>query len=124
MPSLNFKARFAPLVENQGKRQSIRRPRLRPIRPGDLLYLYTGMRTAACRRLGIGRCTETQGIEIWADGILLAGVALSPQDSLALAEADGFASVAEFLDFFRSVHGLPFTGTLLRWEPLPAPRAP
>ncbi len=57
MPSLNFQARFAPLVESGEKRQTIRAYRKdgRDPKRGDKLYLFTGMRTKACRPLIVER---------------------------------------------------------------------
>ena len=66
MPALNFKAEFAPLVESGEKRQTIRKLRKdgRDPKVGDALYLYTGMRTKKCRKLGIAPCESVQPIEI------------------------------------------------------------
>lgn len=62
MPSLNFKKQFAPMIkeglkpENERtgriKRQTIRAYRKdgRNPHPGDVLHLFTGMRTKSCER--------------------------------------------------------------------------
>ena len=52
MPALNF-TMFVDKVESGEKRQTIRAYRKdgRDPKPGDPLYLFTGMRTTACRRL-------------------------------------------------------------------------
>ena len=55
MPSLNFQAQFAPLVESGAKRTTIRALRRDGRNPkrGDPLYMFTGQRTRSCRRLVI-----------------------------------------------------------------------
>lgn len=44
MALLNFKKRFAPLVESGTKTHTIRAWRKHPIREGEMLHLYTGLR--------------------------------------------------------------------------------
>jgi len=55
MPALNFQSRFADLVASGKKRQTIRPVRRHPIKAGDLLHLFTGMRTKRCKRLPSAR---------------------------------------------------------------------
>ena len=115
MPSLNFKQRFATLVESGQKRQTIRKMRKRPFRTGDTLYLFTGMRTARCRRLGTHRCISVHAVTITHEHIEIDERMLTPEETGELAHADGFASPQEFLDFFRREHDLPLVGQLIRW---------
>lgn len=115
MPSLNFKQRFVTLIESGQKRQTIRKIRKRRFRAGDPLYLFTGMRTAKCRRLGTRRCVSALHITITHDRIEVDGRMLTPAETTELAQADGFASSWEFLDFFRREHDLPLVGQLIRW---------
>jgi len=122
MPALNFKQRFAPLVESGAKRQTIRAMRKdgRDPAPGDVLHHYTGMRTKACRKLREEVCTSAEPIGILTDGrvLLVDGNGVRFLDPMAigeLAEADGFCSVGEFYDFFNKTHGLPFNGLLIKW---------
>jgi hypothetical protein len=35
-------------------------------------------------------------------------------DAESLAAADGFVTLGEFLNFFRSTHGFPFSGVLIK----------
>jgi hypothetical protein len=44
MPTLNFKKQFSELVSSGKKRQTIRSIRKIPIKVGDKLYLYSGLR--------------------------------------------------------------------------------
>jgi hypothetical protein len=115
MPSLNFKQRFVIPIENGRKRQTIRKMRKRPFRTDDTLYLFTGMRTAKCRRLGTHRCVGAHHITITHDRIEVDGRILTPAETIELVQADGFASSEEFLDFFRREHDLPLVGQLIRW---------
>lgn len=124
MPSLNFKKQFAPLVESGIKRQTIRALRKQPIKVGDDLHLFTGMRTNACRRLRpVEKCIAADRIEISERAIgkftrahaCLNGRPISHSSLQKLAAADGFQTVPEFLDFFDQTHGLPFEGQLIKW---------
>lgn len=117
MPALNFKRQFMSAVLNGTKRQTIRATRKRPIKAGDLLHLYTGMRSKNCLRLRVARCTAVHDFKItgraecWIDGQWL-----PLAETRALAEADGFPTSFAFVDFFRATHGLPFTGQLIKWS--------
>lgn len=122
MPALNFQARFAPLVEAGEKTQTIRARRKdgRDPKPGDRLYLYTGMRTKSCRKLATAECTSVKPIKVFRLGAVIdsdghddvrAGGAAE-----SFASADGFESYAEMAGWFYRTHGLPFNGLLIRWK--------
>lgn len=115
MPSLNFKLRFAPFIENGEKRQTIRKMRKSPFKTGDALYLFTGMRTASCRRLGTYRCISAENIQISDISIELNGRILSTLEVQQLAHDDGFQDSNEFIAFFSREHDLPLYGQLIRW---------
>jgi len=116
MVAYSFKARFADLVESHVKRQTIRAVgKRRHARPGEALQLYTGMRTKQCRKLlpdqvclGVDNIVITEGAELFVGESLLTYPTL-------LARQDGFASFRDFIEFFRTTHGLPFAGVLIRW---------
>jgi hypothetical protein len=76
MPSLNFKAQFAESVESGSKKQTIRANRKHPIRIGDTLYLFTGMRTRNCRRLGEATAKMVRDITISESGVKIDGQAI------------------------------------------------
>ncbi len=122
MPALNFQKRFAPAVQNGSKRQTIRGPRVdgRPsATKGCRLYLYTGMRTKGCRKLGEAVCTSTSQLVITVEhAILINGRPLrtaAAED--AFAQRDGFDCAEELLNWFVETHGLPFKGSLIEWQP-------
>ena len=119
MPAINFEPRFAALVESGRKRQTIRPEGKRFYRSGKTLYLYTGQRTRHCRKLGESVCTAVKPITISAEGVWVDGERLYGSRLEGFAKADGFASSAEFRDFFQRAydyHTEPFYGWVIEWE--------
>jgi len=128
MPALNFKSQFAAKVENGTKPHTIRGRRKHPIKPGDVLYHYTGMRTRVCRRLRTEICMAVVAITIDAERseVLLApgsrihrvrGGLLNPDEIERLAKLDGFDDATAFFKWFRDTHGATFRGHLIEWDP-------
>ena len=123
MPALNYKEQFAPAVEiglidaenPKAKRQTIRAWRKRPIKKGDRLYMYTGMRMKKCRKLGEAVCKRARRIDISYEGIYLDGVRIAVREAEALARADGFDRLVLLYRFFKKTHGFPFSGQLIEW---------
>jgi hypothetical protein len=120
MPLLGFKSQFAPLVESGTKRQTIRAKRRdgKDPRVGETLYLYTGLRTKQCRKLGEEICKSVEEIIIDYNGINVSGKWLSISERDALAQADGFPSFQDMKKFFQKKPGLEdeFSGRLLiKW---------
>lgn len=126
MPALNFHARFAELVSSFEKRQTIRvRGKRQPPKVGDTLYLYTGMRTSACRKLATVACVSVEPIMV--DPVhrtvsMPRGQAghqfwsVLDQDEVgALALADGFTHSADFFAFFADAYGRAVSGYLIKW---------
>src|SRR4051812_30290134 len=69
MPAYSFKERFIPMILDGTKRQTIRKRRLKGFaKIGDTLYLYFGLRTKFCRKLGEEICTDVRTIHISAKG--------------------------------------------------------
>ena len=115
MPSLNFKPQFVEAIEQGRKRQTIRKLRKRPFKAGDTLYLFTQMRTAGCRRIGRFTCTQVKAIRIEPRRIFIEDALLNDRQRHRLAQADGFADVAEMMHFFSTQHQLPFVGQIIYW---------
>ena len=118
MPALSFKKQFAEDVESGKKRQTIRARRkdCRNPQPGQTLYLYTGMRTKSCRKLGEAECLRVDPITIEENYFVIVGVDdLSHYEIVELARKDGFKNARAFYDFFRKTHGMPFYGFLIKW---------
>lgn len=127
MPSLSFKKEFAPgilaMLDKQyakrtgvkPKSTTIRATRKRPIRKGDRLFLYSGLRTKYCQKLGETICLKTEEIAIRESAaafyeIVVNEVKLTIDEIKKLALADGFTSGLELIDWFKKNHGLPFEG--------------
>jgi hypothetical protein len=126
MPALSYHKQFAPLVESGAKLQTIRAMRKVPVKPGDTLYHFTGMRTKACRRLGVSICTEALQIDILTGKynavclqMCLGGSQrrIGKTEILAIAKADGFDSIDAFYAWFgnpgESLYHLH--GQLIKW---------
>lgn len=128
MPALNFKAQFAEDVELGVKRQTIRAPRRdgrAHCRVGDIIRLYTGMRTKGCRLLGEATVTAIRTVKIEPTGMELDGrplyATLGSRDQIdptdnEFAQADGFDSFMDMADWFRDAYGLPFEGVVIQWR--------
>ena len=119
MPALNYQPRFGYLVEKGFKPHTVRSIGKRKIKAGDVLYQFTGMRTAHCHRLCMNLCTNVRRILIGRGGILVFTDPLTfiepPVDQFALA--DGFTGWEEMRDWFSDQYGLPFNGQLIQWAP-------
>ena len=111
MPALNFMKQFADAVESGEKRQTIRAYRKDGLDPkvGDTLYLYTGMRTKQCRKLGEVKCKSVEPIYLSWEGC---DFTIHQE---RWATNDGFDSFTHMLDWFEKTHGLPFEGLIIKW---------
>lgn len=120
MPALNFKARWADKVESGEKPHTIRALRKRPFKVGDRVYLYTGMRTRTCRKLGESDCIRVEPIKIGQTAceplgfVEIGKVRLFAAQIMALARNDGFEALDEFFDFFVPNGGV-FEGQFIEW---------
>ena len=111
MPLIGFKKEFADLVESGAKRQTIRAPRKRPIKVGDTLYLYTGLRTKQCRKLGEGRCYQVIRVDLGPREIIGWGIQLSNY----VAIRDGLSSYSKLAKWFRIGPRESREMTIIRW---------
>ncbi|NRA88534.1 MAG: hypothetical protein HRU28_14355 [Rhizobiales bacterium] len=125
MTVLSFKKEFAPAVENKTKVQTIRKARKRPIKPGEKLQLYTGMRTKQCRKLHNAICTSVASITIkvkffkTGDCICLIhinGNFLDEEETEQFAKDNGFNDVVSFAEFFETEDNSIFEGQLIKWS--------
>ena len=142
MPALNFMidwadavaygARLAagqtvtPLTGYPPKRTTIRKAGR--AKPGDMLYLYTGQRTKACRKLGEALCLAVTPIYVARERVsqtpyirlgaprpgkeLISGVAF---ERFARLDTAGLWDADRFIAFFADAYGLPFDGELICW---------
>lgn len=116
MPAINFKPEFAKLIRTGKKKQTIRQERKNPIKPGDTLQLYTGLRTKQAKKIKTVTCKDVTKIIIVEHGVIL--VPPAPTDIIIekLWREDGFPNFQAFIEFFDKFYGLPFTGVLIRWN--------
>lgn len=138
MVAYSFKRQFASAIREGLKTQTIRGDRDRHARPGEMLQLFTGMRTVHCQKICEDvRCTDVRpiGIRFSAigeiEGIVVDGTPIADLD--AFATKDGFANAADMGAFWREVHGksigqggaVLWTGVLIEWARPPfAPALP
>lgn len=119
MAILGFKKRFAGKVKSGKKRQTIRAFRKYPIKVGDPLYLYTGLRTKHAKRLRVTTCLSTHliHIDLSRNVIILPNAVFNTTGELnRFARRDGFSDWADMKAFWKETHkGRMFKGTLIRW---------
>jgi hypothetical protein len=120
MPALNFTV-FIDKIMSGEKTQTIRKERKKPIKIGDTLYLYTGLRTKKARLLKKVRCSKVREIyidydtyDIWLDG----DEYLNKPTYMPFILADGFAGKNDFFDFFLQKYDYEsfFDGVVIYWE--------
>ncbi len=134
MPAYSFQERFIPSIKDGSKTHTIRAPRKgrsRHAMAGDELYLYYGMRTKWCRKIGEATCWRTERIIIDTDKIVLEGAPTFTMQSVsaldAFAWSDGFRPDGStednpsgawdlMLRFWRQTHELPFQGVVIYWK--------
>ena len=118
MPSFNFKRRYADMIVNGTKRQTIRAPRKDHRNPqvGDDLALYVDQRSKRCRKLLDVRCSDRKNVTIDHDFCALGEQLLNPGQRDIFAIADGFDSFDELVGFFDADRELPFHGLVYYWQ--------
>lgn len=104
MPAYNFQCQFVKAILEGDKPHTIRRRRKRPTKVGDVIKMYTGLRTKKARLFAEAVCVKVEPIVIWVDGLLttsLTSQALSKEKVKEIARRDGFETTKEFFDFFK-----------------------
>lgn len=123
MTAYNFMKEFAPKVEDGSKPHTVRaNGKRRHAQAGEMLQLYTGMRSPACRLLKQVTCIGSwpchlpvcriAGPKTWS----INGKALDEKTMEDFAVADGFDSLERMARWLLETHGEDFTGTLIAWE--------
>lgn len=127
MVAYSFNPRFVEPIRQGLKTQTIRAHGLRRhARPGELLQLYTGMRTQHCKRiLPAVPCLAVMRVEIsfafTGDQLIdrIATDEVRVRDLDAFAIRDGFTDREDMSTFFREIHPTApakgFTGVLIEW---------
>jgi len=132
MPLLNFKRQFVEPIRSGRKHHTIRTTRKIPIKPGDKLYLYCGLRQKGAFRILPEPQVCTRVLPIHIDSVLrdvhvnrrieerpffrviLDGILLGKDECETLAVADGFTNFAEMMKFWTG--RLPFDGHIIHWR--------
>lgn len=117
MAAINFTILVDKILSGE-KKQTIRRERKRPIKPGDALQLYQGLRTKNCKLIGVAVCTQIQKIKIDRFKVTVNETSLTLNEMDELAKKDGFTCYGNLLNFFSYLHGLPFEGVIIHWDNL------
>ena len=126
MPAINFQERFVSAIESGQKTSTIRQKRKRPIKVGDTLYLYTGLRTPNAQLIGTATCSEVNNctVDIRRASIHIyrkyGSVLLWQLSHLEkLAEKEGFNDPRDMFIFFKQTYKKDvFTGVQIQWRKL------
>lgn len=125
MVAYSFNPRFEAAIREGWKTQTIRPARARHARPGEMLQLFCGMRTAHCRKIVADvRCSEVMAVRLFFDdqaaieAIHTDGVPVRDLDAFAVR--DGFTDIDDMSAFWRKKHGaldgMEFHGVLIEWS--------
>ncbi len=117
MRVIMFQPHFADLIAANKKHQTIRINA--HCKPGDTLSLrrwadkpYRSKHVVIIEAI----CQSVMTAVIDQDSITLDGRKLMNEDGFA--KADGFDDARSMREWFERVHGLPFTGAVIRWSNL------
>ncbi len=123
MVAYSFNKQFiAPIIEGS-KRQTIRAYRKRHARPGEMMQLYTAMRTKYCRAIGVSVCRMVAPITLDFEAERIrypferGMTTIFPPGLDAFAADDGFTDWAQMRAFWAQAHPevSVFEGVLIRW---------
>lgn len=134
MALYGYKERFVPMIYDHSKEHTIRADRKdgRLPKPGEKIYMYVGLRTKNCYKIGEAECTGTAQIQITDKNIKIFNydgnhIILVGQTADRLAWKDGFrpkgftrfngsGAFHMMIKFWIQTHGLPFTGRIIYWK--------
>lgn len=98
MPAYSFQKQFVEKILNGEMPHTIRRRRKHPTKVGDILMLYTGMRTKQCKLIGMAPCVRIEPIAIWPrKKHLVSDIKINIDE---FVHDDGFENTDEFFAFF------------------------
>lgn len=118
MVAYNFQAQFADAIRAGLKFSTIRpNGKRRHAQRGDMLQLYTGMRTSNCQLIKTAACVASLPIEIHADRIMIDGHDLPQSQFADFAQHEGFSTIGNLQAWFADRYGLPTRNmTLIYWK--------
>jgi len=121
MPAYNFQKQFVSMILEGKKPHTIRKRRKHPTKVGDVLKLFTGMRTKNCKQFAEAVCVKVEPLILhpWIGHIRKDGLLMEENEIVELSKADGFDSPEKFFAFFRDTYKLfdleDFE--LIHWDP-------
>lgn len=80
MPAYSFQSRFVPFVKDGSKPHTLRDRRRHPAKVGSTVYLYSGLRTKWCQKIGQDTCKRTFSVAIYEYGIVFYNRLLDKQE--------------------------------------------
>ena len=107
MPALPFQPKLKPAILSGTKPGTVRQVRVKnPIKIGDTLYHFTGMRTKKCKKFHTNTCVWVFNIQIDCiqKKIAIEGINLVPIIRHWFAVTDIAGTEAEFFAFFEKQH--------------------
>ncbi len=118
---------FAEAIVAGRIKHTIRAARKYPDKPGDTLYLYTGLRTKEAKLLMEVVCVKVEQVNIWpiiralgslkTMGITIDGAELDDSECEHFARRDGFRDLKEMMKFWTTPKNrLPFSGHIIYWR--------
>ena len=127
LPALSFSdPTLKEKVLDGSKRQTIRPLRKRPIKVGDILFLFYKQRTEECKSLGLAVCTEVFKVKFSGDRYITnvrkvhsRGATGGLRFERELARRDGFSNTAWMFEWFHERYGkklFKLTFQVIRWE--------
>ncbi len=110
MPSFDFKPRFVPQIKANIKLSTIRSTERCKV--GDIMHLYTGLRTKDCKLIARRPCVLVTPFHITEHQL----ISCSHPDAGYIWRQEGFDSPKDMLDFFGDLYGFPYSGFLHQWS--------
>lgn len=123
----NFRKELATAIRYGVKAQTMRQNRKdgRVPKPGDLIRMFTGMRTAYCKSIGSSVVIECFPVymdlsDLRGRVIVSNGIRLHFGEMESFAKLDGFPSALAMLEWFQKTYrpSDSFHGFCVRWRPL------
>jgi hypothetical protein len=118
MVAFSFRPEFVNKILSGEKQSTIRSTKRCEV--GDMMQLYTGLRTKECKKLIEVLCIGVAPILISAYSLWKLGETEgNVKPSVApLHEQEGFMNVCDMVAFFREEYGLPYRGWIHAWRKL------
>ena len=116
MPAYSFKERFIQPIKDGKKKQTIRAKRKHQIKVGDIVYLYYGMRSKHCIKIGEGICTKVIDVLFLGTGWFVNKKLLHGKKADKFAQADGFKNFDDMYNWWEENNSFPFKGEIIYWQ--------